>query len=326
MIRRLMLCGTLFGLLLGWGCDQQGEPPPEFNQSVEASGRMMVPMAVPSRKADKNILGAAAAVDESAGKKQAAPARAQEEQAPTITIDASTPEGIAKALAEMLAAASLAQLPDIVVPEQQKQVQSLVEVSGPMIQLQRKLEAVWKEKFPDDPLVPEQTGQMTLVPGGGRQIQLEVKNVNKTSDQEAEISLGAEGLPEVTFKSRKIDGAWRVELPNMPPEEELQKVLGFASKLAETLEPIIEQISQGQLASAADARKAMTEAVQNATKAISDQASTEEKPAAEEKPAEEKSEGPQAGRNPKPQTNNRQERQPDAVDGVYTGPGQLRNR
>lgn len=222
MLQRLMLL-VLAGILCVLGCREGKEPEPQFNASMEASGKTLVPAHVPDYSySDKSILAAAAREEEvpAKPKPETKPAEVTFGEPAALEIDDSSPEAILETFQKLSEDQNLNLLVDIVVPEQQDLVREMAEAMEPMLDAMKELQEAFKKAFPDEQLQGMQT------PGGmipGAQGKLEIANIEEISETEYEATLNAEGMPQpVKFTCRKIEDAWRIELPGMPGPEQLE--------------------------------------------------------------------------------------------------------
>ncbi|MBP7937273.1 MAG: hypothetical protein KA354_21730 [Phycisphaerae bacterium] len=324
MARRALEYILLSGLLLAWGCEQKGDATSAFNEGVDAGGRRLVPIKSPSRKVDKGMIAAAASAEEASGRKPAGGTPgAGTTDTPAITIDASTPDGVVRAYVEIAAAGNMAQMPDLLVPEQEKIVRPLAETLAPLMDAFRQLQAAWTEKFPNDAFPANRAGTPVAI-GAAK---YKAGNINKTSDEEATVDLEPEeGMPgkAITLRLKQIDGSWKIEDPSVPPpdkaEEEIAKFANFVPKLAEATQDVAAKIREGQLTTAKDAQEAFAKAfmavmLQGQGGGSADGEApppNEAAPKTDEAPKDQPVDG---GVSP----------QADPLDGTYTGPNQLRN-
>lgn len=329
MVRLTSSVVLLCGLLLAWGCEQKADTTSAFSDSVEVNGRRLVPIKPPTRKLDKAMIAAAASADEASGKKPAGGASGTvASETAAIVIDASTPEGIVKAYVEIRAAASFTQMPDILVPEQEKITRPMAEGIAPLAEAMKQLQTAWTEKFPNEPFPVNQPGGPAVLGA----TKYKAGSINKVDDQEATVDLEPEDAAQgkaITLKLKQIDGNWKVEDPDVPPADkaaEVAKIVAAFPKLAEATRDIASKITSGELATAKDANDAYAKAfiaiVMNQAMQGSDAAApnpNEAAPKNDDAPIDKPADGADTA---KPKASN----QPDPLDGTYTGPDQLRNR
>jgi hypothetical protein len=312
------------------GCGNDEVPSPQFNEGIRVGSRTLLPTVAPIRKDSATILGAAASAEEvGAGKPAAGEAAANVVK---IQIDDSTPEGLLKGFVAIIESGNLAQLADIAVPEQQAVVRQLVGAIGPLMKATKALETTWKEKFPDTPLPGMQAGapgmNLTAVP---KFTDLEMKG-----DDEAMVTVeNPQGGQAEKILLKRIDNAWRMQDSNMqmPADPEmLKKFLGVFGEFAKALQDIVSRLEKDEFTSPEEVQAALQQASQQIFAPIMSMMVEQMQkqfqgptPPAEEKPAPEtlqpapKKKAPPSAKQPK-------QREPDAVDGTYTGPGMLRNR
>ena len=137
------------------------------------------------------------------------------------------------------------------VPDQKDAVEAMAKVVGPAIEAVNALKKAWTEKFPDQPLqVPISVGAGKLTVAG--------TEPDAADPNVATATFQVEGTEVTTTrKLRKIEEKWRLEEAQLPPAEMLPKMEAMAT----ALKGVAEQISAGQLADAAAAAKALTDAL-----------------------------------------------------------------
>lgn len=321
-------CAGWVGLLIwAYGCQQDKEPPPRSNIGIQADGRTMLPLAVPSRKHDKAIIAPAANADEAA-RESATPAPAEQ-----VTVDDSTAEGVIDAYVEMVNRGLFIQLPSVLVAEQQEIARTIAEGVTGMVPTLKALEAKWQEKFPDAPL-PQAVGRVPQMMNSNT---LTKESVEAIDDNTAEATLQVQGVSEpLKVTLRKVDAAWRVEDPNIPTPEQLEQIkpmLETLPKMAEAINGMVQRIDSGDFDSAAAAEQALYQSIAESLPAgMAEQM----KQAAEQDgsgntadelpPADGEASEPQPATPPPTPNEPNSERGAEDVDGTYSGPGQLRTR
>ncbi|HSW43940.1 MAG TPA: hypothetical protein VLM89_00015 [Phycisphaerae bacterium] len=177
-----------------------------------------------------------------------------------------------KGFIAIMQSGSMTQLPDLVVPDQQQTIREMVDLVGPMMRAVKALETRWKEKFPDAPFAGVgATPGVGMMPSFGQLEEgLTVSGIETPTDTDAEASLEAPGLNvplKITMK--KIENAWRLEMPNMPAPEMLEQMRplfnalgGMAAGMARVMEDFAQRIGNNEYASADDARRALDEEMQ----------------------------------------------------------------
>lgn len=257
-MKRLLISVVLAYGLWAAGCGDVDSPPPQFNYGVKAGGRMLLPTVVP-KQLDSSILGAAVSPEE-AGAVKAAPAGEAAANVIKIQIDDSTPEGLIKSFIAIIDSKNLAQLPDVVVPEQRAVVQEIAGTMGPFLQASESLRVKLAEKFPDTPL----PGMSPGTPGMNFAESVKLAGVEAQGDTEAEatVEVTGQGQPE-KIRLKKVETAWRVELPKVPSDEELAQFRQFAGsfgELAKAMQDIIRRMDNNEFATAEQAQQAIGEA------------------------------------------------------------------
>jgi len=157
---------------------------------------------------------------------------------------------------------------------------------------------------------------------------------NKISEQEAEVALQLVGRQEpVTLKIRQMDGAWRIEDLRFAADQEeaIKKFTAVLPELARALQGVAEQIEKGELASAVDAQQALEQAIkdvlaQGPAPESSKKANTAQKPKKRPDNGASPNRPKAQPRSPRPNTGKPPQGGNDELDGVYTGPNQLRRR
>jgi hypothetical protein len=262
IVKRLLIIVMLTSGLWAAGCGDEDNPSPQFNYGVMAGGRMLLPTVVP-KQADTSILGAAVSPEE-AGAVKAVPAGETAANVIRIQVDDSTAEGVVTGYVAILDSGNLAQLPDILVPEQQETAREVVAAVGPVMQAFKALEAKWKEKFPDTPLQGMQAG----VPGMSVMQSAKMTGVEAQGDTEAEATIEVPGASEpVKLKVRKVENVWRVQDPGVPPPEQaakLKEFFGAFGEFAKGIQEVIQRLDNNELATAQDAQEALGQAMQKA--------------------------------------------------------------
>ena len=261
-MKRLLITVMLASGFWAAGCGEEDNPPPQFNYGVMAGGRMLLPTVVP-KQADNSILGAAVSPEE-AGAVKATLAGETAANVIKIQVDDSTAEGVVTGYLAILESGNLAQLPDILVPEQQETAREVVAAAGPVIKAFKTLEAKWKEKFPDSPLQGMQAG----VPGMSVMQTAKMTGLETESDTEAEATIEIPGKNEpAKLKVRKVENVWRVQDPGVPPPEQAAKMKEFFpafGEFAKGIQEVTQRLDSNEFATAQDAQTALGEAMQKA--------------------------------------------------------------
>ncbi len=299
---RWMMALLILGLATV-GCRDEDSPVPEYNvgMPVGDTGRTLVPTNVPPMKHQTSLLGAAASAEEVA---QARPAPAGEAAANVIRIqvDASTPEALIQGFVAIVEAGNFAQLADILVPEQQEVARELFGGFGAFIPALKALDAKWKEKFPDAPL----PGMDAAGPGMGFLSAPKVSGIEPKSDTEAEVTLEVpEGGKAQTLTLRKIDDAWRVELPDfsMPTNPEALKMFtGMFAGMAGFAQQFTQRLENNEFASANEAKAALDQSAQEAMAPFMAKMMEEMGKAMQAGPGESAPPPPEGGQPPAPET------------------------
>jgi len=311
MLRFMIMTGVLAGLTGTVACDHGKEPPPQVNAGFEAGGRMMVPLDVPSRQHDRGIVGAAATVEET-------PVPPTPEATEGM-LDDSSPNTVIAAYIEILRAGDYRQLPSVLVPEQQETARTIGEGVAPLIQAHHSLEQQWRERFPEAPL------PVVAPPGTGGKINATVLSVEPVDDNNAVGSIQVEGMPATTQVTiRRVGDAWRVVDPNLPPPEAMElvgKILDLVPEMAEALQTVAERIGAGEISSANEAKQALDSALQEVVGPLMQELAASMQQGLGDPsalPPEQQSQEDTEADQPEPQR--------EAVDDVYSGPGQLRGR
>ncbi len=248
MMTKTLAFVAVLGTSLLLACDQNAQPPPQFNMTMDSGGTKLMPIRLVKR--DRNALIAAASTTETPA--PASGGTAASSTAAAVPIDDSSPEAIANTMVAMVKAGSFAQLADIVVPEQKETVQQVLGLVQPVLEAQAELKKALDEKFPGHAIKLPGTGS---VPGGLSQ-ELTITDIKTIDDDNAEGTAHAptaEGEKTDTIKFKRIDGKWRIvdpDLEKLPAAGELQKMADVMSKMAEAMKSITKKVTDGELADA----------------------------------------------------------------------------
>ncbi|GMU23916.1 MAG: hypothetical protein AMXMBFR13_39930 [Phycisphaerae bacterium] len=317
-------------------CDQREAPPPEFNTVMTEGGRSLRPIRLTRR--DRSRLVAPAASGEQPPAER--PTDAGTAAGSPIEIRDDTPEAAANTFVNILKSGSIAQLPQIVVPEQQESVQQMVAMIQPLTTAQAELQQAMEEKF------PAHAFRMSTPAGvpGSLPREVTIVSVTPLTDDEAEavLDIQAPGQPPPeALKLRRVDGKWRVEDADLaaPPPGEAEKVDGFVNAMAEAMRGVTDRINAGEFADGSAAEEALGQAV---VTAIGQAMGPEAQQAMEamfqqmreqggtpsvtptETPVQDST--PPADAAAQPADNSPPQREREEVDEVYSGPGMLRAR
>jgi hypothetical protein len=247
---RSLLTGCLAAILAASaGCRQDEAPPPRmaFDGDVKVA-----PVRASEIVPDTTLLQAAATAEEAAKPVAGKPGAGE---AAAIVVDDATPEGLAKAYAEIMSTGQIMQLPGIVVPDQKDAVEAAVKAIAPLAQAMSELRKVWTEKFPQQPV------QLPPSVGDGAKYTVAGVEADATNANLATATFQREGTEKAaTRKLQKVNEKWRIEETEMPPAEALPLLEGQAA----AVKGITEQISGGQLADAAAAGQALVQAMTSA--------------------------------------------------------------
>ena len=299
-VKRLLIVVILMSSLWTAGCGDEDIPPPQFNFGVTVGGRLLLPTMVP-KQTDNSILGAAVSPEE-AGAVKAAPAGETAANVIKIQVDDSTAEGVVTGYVAILESGNLAQLPDILVPEQQETAREAITAAMPVVRAFKALEAKWKEKFPDSPL----QGMPAGVPGMSAMQSAKVTGVEVQGDTEAEATIEVPGKNEpVKLKVRKVENVWRVQDPGVPPPEQAAKMKEFFAvfgEFAKGIQEVTQRLDSNEYATAQDAQTALGEAMQKALAPLMDvmKEAMKNQMAGTAKPSEPAGEAPEENAKPAP--------------------------
>ena len=300
IVKRLLIVVILMSSLWTAGCGDEDIPPPQFNFGVTVGGRLLLPTMVP-KQTDNSILGAAVSPEE-AGAVKAAPVGETAANVIKIQVDDSTAEGVVTGYLAILESGNLAQLPDILVPEQQETAREVVAAARPVIKAFKTLEAKWKEKFPDSLLQGMQAG----VPGLSVMQTAKMTGLETESDTEAEATIEIPGKNEpAKLKVRKVENVWRVQDPAVPPPEQAAKMKEFFSAFGECakgIQEVTQRLDSNEYATAQDAQTALGEAMQKALAPLMDvmKEAMKNQMAGTAKPSEPAGEAPEENAKPAP--------------------------
>jgi len=132
---------------------------------------------------------------------------------------------------------------------------------GDLIPAIKALDAKWKEKFPDSPL----PGMAAGGPGLNLMMVPKLAGIEAKGDAEAEATLEApEGSdqPAEKITLKRIDDAWRVELPQakLPSDPEMvQTLTGMFGGITKVARQFVSRLENNEFATPDDAKTALDE-------------------------------------------------------------------
>lgn len=280
-------------------CKRDSTPPPI---PVSEAGLAVVPVQPLEGVPDKAIIGPAASVEEAAR-----PASGGGEGG--VAVDLSSAEAAANSYATVLNAGQLAQLPGLLVPEQQEVATRVITAFTPVVEATTELKRAISEKFPD-----AQGASSANVPGvpwsGG--LTIESVEVSPDDPDTATATMaGPNGVSKlVTLKH--VDGQWRVQEAKLPSPDEVDQIVAMVEPLTQGMRDITARIDSGEIATIEQLGPEMMKLGQAAMQsAAAAGAQLEVSPSTPETP--EPSGQGAAPAQPR-------ERQRDAVDDVVSGP------
>jgi len=316
MKRVLVVVLSLFGLSVLPACRRQTEPPPRF---MALKGVHGIPVRVFGRAGNPAILASVPPDAEGTAGQPVGEAKETTPTAPTIQIDDSTAEGIAKAVADISAAGAINRLPEVLVPAQQDLAREALQVYRPVLEAKEELRRALDAKFPGHAI---QLGTTSFAPtlAGLTVVSVEV-DANKPD--EATATYGQPSGGQVKMRLLRVEEHWRVELPGEFSAEELKMGTPIMTGMAEGFRAVAARIENGEIANQAAAEQALSQVVMKAMGAAmaAGQGKPTVEPAPEAKaPEPRNTPSPEAAPTPaKPKVREREE-----VDEVYSGPGMLR--
>lgn len=310
----LMITGLCAVIPVLWGCGRHEEPVPASRFAVSSGGQAL-PVSLGPESRDKGIL-AAAASNEPPPKTAAAP----------VPVDDSSAQAIVETYVAVMNAHQFAQLPDIVVAEQQDAARQMAAVVQPFIDAERNLKQKLDEHFPGHAI---QLGSLKLAMGSLSALKYQVISVEVVSDTEATAKIRKEGpnADEQQVKVHQADGVWRIEDPQIPPPDQREAILStmgpMLANLTQVLQSVAAKLDAGELADEAAVNEALAQAQSGQARSTQTPGGppTEADQPPAPVPAPEAAGEPAAATPSKPP-----ERQREAVDDVYSGPGMLRAR
>lgn len=234
MVRSLIVCGCLALTLVVAACRQDNNPPPPHNEAMTAAGRTYMPIRLKATGRDESLLGAAAATEE------AKPAKPAAAEAPEVIVDATSAEAVARSYADLFNAGLIGRLSDVLVAEQTEAVTKVAEPLAPTAEAIAALKRAIAEKFPD---------AKVAVPGAPDQVSSSVENPGDTeADVKLTLTNAAGEATEQTAKARKVEEAWRIEVPDLDA-----KLSEFATAVEGKLEQYRNMTARVQAGEFADA-------------------------------------------------------------------------
>ena len=267
MVRCLIVCGCLALLLAVPACRQDNNPPPPHNEVMSADGQSYMPIRLKATGRDESLLGAAASTEE------AKPAKAAAAEPVEIVPDTTSAEGVARSYAELVNAGMVSRLPEVLVAEQGDAVTEVAETLSPVSEAIAALKRAVADQLPD---------AKVAIPGAGEEVAATVEN---PGDAEAEVKLtmtnAAGETTEMTAKARKVEEAWRLEVPDL--ETRLTEAATAAEGKLEQYRNMTARVRAGEFKDA-EALTAELEKIGAGTYEIKEVAGGE--PAAGEPPAE----------------------------------------
>lgn len=346
----LALAGALM-VAMGGGCQQNDEPPPQFARGMMVDGRPVVPLSVPSRANDRDILGAAAAEDEVDKPSSGGNARAEVGE---VVVDDSSARAVAASYVALLNAGQYRRVTDLVVDADRDLVQTLMDGLAMAVDARRGFLDAVGEAFPDEQFELPQLGNPMLATG----IRYELRDVEPTGEDAAEAQIGFVGGGDAfdQLELGRLDGAWRINFPDQMNAALVKAMYTSMEELAGRLRQIEQQVAQGDIASAQVLRRVFRSTMEelqatggampaddgDAAEPVFDEPEFEDDPfGGEDDPfggdgdsagsgddpfggsADNRSNS--SGANDQPRRRPQRERS-DELDGTYTGPGMLRAR
>lgn len=226
----LCLCGA---------CRKDSSPPPS---AVSVEG--VLPLTVSDATGDKTLLGPAASSDEPA---KAAAGATPATEAPPITIDDTTAEGVVRAFVEMVSTGRLQQLPAIVMPEQQAVATEMADALQPLAAACAQLRAAMQSKFQTAPQIQTANPLVAVITTGWTVGPADTSNPDQTV-----VTLQQEGGGPATLAVpvKSVDGKFQVNLPNLPQAGAIEAMKPELTQLADHVRQVATRVESGEIADA----------------------------------------------------------------------------
>ena len=274
-------------------CKRDSDPPPV---AVSEAGLAVVPVQPLEGLPDKAIIGPAASVEESAR-----PAASGGEGG--VAVDLSSAEAAANSYAAVLNAGQIAQIPSLLVPEQQEVATRLAAAFAPVAEAVAEFKRVLSEKFPDAADTNQEFGFATPWATG---VTVESVEASPDNPDAATATMAGPGGGTKFLTLRNVDGQWRIEDPQLPPAEGVDQTASMLESLAVALRDLTARLDSGEVSTPDQLGPEMLKIMQSTTQGPG---------GALPEAAPESAEPSSQGAAPQPR-----ERQRDAVDDVVSGP------